>query len=516
MWQRTPVAGHDIQDTNPDRLQRNAAVVPGEAPSAPRSPPPALSRQACEVGVRPCVHFSVAWSSPAWSLCLIVSERRKAAALLMVFLVAPGAALLPPGRAAAVQCPTCPGDCDGDGVVSVAELVAGVRTALGQTAPGCRRFGWRTSDGRPAPEVGVDCLVRAVGHALAGCPCFADPEPTDDPPAIRAIWSPEAKREALATLRVAPQWGCAELVEGNTLTTGWEDSVDISRDGRRLSFFYLPLDLLAFNEQGNSDLARLDEFRRGPDRGNRPIWVSDFFTTWFGPDGRTCRPSPFPFSRDNRFEWGGMQADDGDWYYVASGFDPDIQPDIYRNEERLPFNSPFEEDDPHYDSASRVLFFDSTDRPGAPDSGNPELKDIWVTEQTSPGHWSAPEPLPAPINLAGTDDRQAHLGPDRRLYFTSSRGSGALSIHVASPSGPGTWSDVVEILSHPPDVHPTPRGLALIAVGEPTVTAGGTLYFAAVFYHPPTNRFDLDIARAGPEVCRRRKAAGVRRFHSGP
>ncbi len=56
---------------------------------------------------------------------------------------------------------TCPGDCDGDGVVSVNELISGVRIVLNEapstSCPGLRRSG-------------IAGLIDAVGHALSGCP----------------------------------------------------------------------------------------------------------------------------------------------------------------------------------------------------------------------------------------------------------------------------------------------------------------------------------------------------------
>ncbi|MDX2169528.1 MAG: S8 family serine peptidase [Deltaproteobacteria bacterium] len=60
----------------------------------------------------------------------------------------------------------CAGDCDGDGLVTIAELVRGVSSALASTAqescPGLDADG----DGR----VGIDELVRAVGNAVGECP----------------------------------------------------------------------------------------------------------------------------------------------------------------------------------------------------------------------------------------------------------------------------------------------------------------------------------------------------------
>jgi Ca2+-binding EF-hand superfamily protein len=60
----------------------------------------------------------------------------------------------------------CAGDCDGNGTVSISELVRGVSIALGQAAlDRCTRV-----DANGDGVVSVAELIRAVGHALNGCP----------------------------------------------------------------------------------------------------------------------------------------------------------------------------------------------------------------------------------------------------------------------------------------------------------------------------------------------------------
>lgn len=60
----------------------------------------------------------------------------------------------------------CVGDCDGDGSVSIAELIRGVNIALGQQPVGnCPEFD-RNDDGK----VSISELVAAVNNALSGCP----------------------------------------------------------------------------------------------------------------------------------------------------------------------------------------------------------------------------------------------------------------------------------------------------------------------------------------------------------
>ena len=307
------------------------------------------------------------------------------------------------------------------------------------------------------------------------------------------VFTQEAKLQALDTATGADGWNPPELVQGGVSSTGWEDSADISPDGKTLSFMYVAVDVLAWVSQAGADPARFGEFQGGPDRGNNPPFSVDFFSAEVLPDGSTKTPVRFPFSKDNRSEWGGMRDLEGNWFFVVtelSGFNPDI----YRNEDRFPINTSFEEDDPHFDSQSKTLFFDTDNRPDTLDPTN-EKKDILMSKETSPGVWSAPVLLNPPINLAKTDDRQAHFTPDGALYFSSDRRGGALAIYKSKRLGGNSWTEPVKVVGPPPELQPTPGGLLLAAVGEPTLTLSGTLYFVALFFHPPTQAFDLDIAR---------------------
>lgn len=84
-------------------------------------------------------------------------------------LLAVGAVLACAGAALA-----CAGDCDGDGRVSVAELIEGVRIALGDAPLSeCPAF-----DVTPDGELGIAELVLAVSAALGGCPATPTPPPT--------------------------------------------------------------------------------------------------------------------------------------------------------------------------------------------------------------------------------------------------------------------------------------------------------------------------------------------------
>jgi hypothetical protein len=62
--------------------------------------------------------------------------------------------------------PTCVGDCDGDGEVSIGELITGVNISLGnQQISVCPAF-----DANGDGQVGINELIQAVNNALEGCP----------------------------------------------------------------------------------------------------------------------------------------------------------------------------------------------------------------------------------------------------------------------------------------------------------------------------------------------------------
>ncbi len=61
--------------------------------------------------------------------------------------------------------PVCEGDCDNNGQVTVDEILAGVAISLGEAFESCAAY---AEDDRGA--VSIDALVRAVNHALNGCP----------------------------------------------------------------------------------------------------------------------------------------------------------------------------------------------------------------------------------------------------------------------------------------------------------------------------------------------------------
>ena len=98
-----------------------------------------------------------------------ISIARRAAALLFLFIVLPGAAVAAAG---------CAGDCNDDGEVKVNELITGVNIVLGsETLDRCASL-----DGTGDGQIAINELIAAVGASLDGCP-----EPVDRLDSVGAV-----------------------------------------------------------------------------------------------------------------------------------------------------------------------------------------------------------------------------------------------------------------------------------------------------------------------------------------
>ncbi len=97
----------------------------------------------------------------------------------------------------------CSGDCNGDGEVTIDELILGVNIAL-ENAPtlSCAAF-----DGDHSGTVTIDEIVGAVNVALTGCPATATPSP-----ARSATPTPTATLQATATATPSPTINHAPVV----------------------------------------------------------------------------------------------------------------------------------------------------------------------------------------------------------------------------------------------------------------------------------------------------------------
>jgi hypothetical protein len=107
-----------------------------------------------------------------------VSSYRTIGAFLLLLILAAG------GPAATHA--ACVGDCDGDGSVTIDELVRGVNIVLG-SAP----VGWCWAFDCGGGDVTVDCLVRGVNAVLGGCP-MSEGEPVVSGPVTGGLGQPFA------------------------------------------------------------------------------------------------------------------------------------------------------------------------------------------------------------------------------------------------------------------------------------------------------------------------------------
>jgi len=101
-----------------------------------------------------------------------------------VGLATPTATAVPTGTVAA-----CVGDCNGDGMVGINELILGVNIALElQPISACPAF-----DCQGTGTVPISCLIQGVSNSLNGCPALAA---AAAPPIQRASGPPGARRVA--------------------------------------------------------------------------------------------------------------------------------------------------------------------------------------------------------------------------------------------------------------------------------------------------------------------------------
>lgn len=128
----------------------------------------------------------------------------------------------------------------------------------------------------------------------------------------------------------------------------------------------------------------------------------------------------------------------------------------------------------------RLVFASSRPLPGeeAEDDWN-----VWTSERGSDGEWTAPVPLPAPVNTEA-DEHHAAFAGDGSFWFASSRpgGAGRSDLYRARPSG-GAWTleplgGALATERSEPDLYLDPAGrFAIVVITErPDGLGGDDLY----------------------------------------
>jgi hypothetical protein len=143
-------------------------------------------------------------------------------------------------------------------------------------------------------------------------------------------------------------------------------------------------------------------------------------------------------------------------------------------------NSPYL-DGEHWVSPDGLTLYLASNRPG----GLGGL-DVWRARRDPGGTWSAPDPLPAPVNST-SDDLQPTLSPDGRwLYLVSDR-NGVKGIWRVPTVG-DTFGPTAELVLAP-------------YVGEPSFSDDGRLFFAHAeidLSADPPHLYDVDIYYVAP------------------
>jgi hypothetical protein len=287
-------------------------------------------------------------------------------------------------------------------------------------------------------------------------------------------------------------------------TMGWEDGVEISKDGLHLYCTYAPGDLLSWTIN-SADPSKFTPYLRGPtfgmDLASNPAGVSSWiqsdiliasrvstnepFTTWTL--SNMARPAfsegaPDPFNNSGVI----FTSNDKD-----PTFDTDIwQIDGYPNPSGVGHmlanfpNTAQTEDNPHLErlsDQSLVLFFDSDNYPG-----NLGSNDIWYSvSNDNADSWSIPTNVSS-INTTARE-HQPYLYKDSVgnwfLFFSAYHSDGKLAIFCTKQQVANNWDSW------------GPRQLVISAgntagLGEPSLTQNGDLSFVAVYENKEGSQYD--------------------------
>jgi hypothetical protein len=300
-------------------------------------------------------------------------------------------------------------------------------------------------------------------------------------PLGEAHW-PAVRDAALKQLKLADGWGQPVLAPGLLNSAGWEDSADLSPDGKRIHVAYIAADFHSWVVRDNGNPKYFARWKRGPDRGAVPIFSIDTVTSRLL-DGKWTAPVTHAASKNTKPVWTaetGLTEGGGSVWFCsnAPAKDDDLDPDIWRDGKRLPFNTDADELDPCYRDGE--LFFWSPNRPGA--IGN---KSIWVVRKKGEG-WGEPEPLPEPINLPGKDAWHPFLDTQGGLWFTSDR-DGPLTVFRSQRGDDGSYATPERI------VWPSRTDEGLLGVGEPTLSDDGSMLCVCVLFRDEHGNHDLDV-----------------------
>lgn len=332
---------------------------------------------------------------------------------------------------------------------------------------------------------GVAPMVVAVGIAV-GCGGAKD----KTPPEIPAAPTPPVAG-AIPNLVLSDGWSDARKLPAEINTIGWEDSANVSADGKTLYFSYTQYDYQALASSGQLLVT-------GPVRPGQHGPAFDIYEATIDGSAWSVADSSVNSSDPNLSEAasGVDVAQDRMVFVNFSGVG-----DLYLSEKSggvwqpgvaLPsnVNSACVEDNPTLSADGKTIWFDSNRETSGCQDGH-GVRQIFVTHETSPGVWSDP------VNVTPTGQGyawQAFVTADgSEMYWAGvdtqcAAQSSTLCIYEAPRASGDSWGT--------PQIEMMITGTAgigdAIGLGEVSVTADGHwLYF--VYIEKTAGEQDLNI-----------------------
>ena len=260
-------------------------------------------------------------------------------------------------------------------------------------------------------------------------------------PTIMQIWD----QHRLAKVpEIAESWSNPVYLEVSD--QNWGDSIFVTRDGQEIYFMYYPGDLitdLSTNSVGN------------PFEG----WNADIYKST-SPFIAKEKDSRFYWNEDPWSAWSPSRDIDGNWFYASNRQDEeykDNENDVFRNNERLAFNTEEGHDNAHYCKEKDELWMNR----------GKDLE-IVVLKNAAANNFDGSVVLaPSPINDPNAKDMAPFLTDDcNTIYFASDRENGLdLTIYKSERTGENSWDYLEEVIG------------GQVTVSEPTLTSDGKRLF---------------------------------------
>ena len=292
-------------------------------------------------------------------------------------------------------------------------------------------------------------ILLGAGWILSCSACI--PQETPTPPPARESKIPQDAEKILPEEDAHPpvlhgdDYKQPKPLPGPINTAGGEDSPFISRDGKRLIFFFTPDVSLPHQEQ------LLD--------GVTGLYLSR------AENGRWSEPQRVALNNDVALDGCPFLSDDTLWFCSARAgvtgvhwFTAQYSDGSWTDWEEVNFDPSHKVGELHITADGEELFFHS-DRPGSKG-----MNDIWVSHKTMDG-WGEPENL-GTVNTPENETRPYLTADDQELWYTRNyQGSPAI---YRSQRREGEWTEPELIISQ--------------FAGEPTMDPQGNIYFVHHFF----------------------------------